>query len=174
MAHKRVRCRWVEQEDDPGDTPVASMTTFRKLTTSPPCTTCLVALFLVLLIAGLVQLNSSSPILVFTEGHQVIISLIYRNDVLIVFSGMLFTALTYLGLRRKYGISPETNFFVNSWGYVSPELISGDTALLRQTAITPGPVVDGAHLGGYERDNGRRVVTSTRGRRAISQNVPYI
>ena len=170
MAHKRVRCRWVEQEDDPGDTPVASMTTFRKLTTSPPCTTCLVALFLVLLIAGLVQLNSSSPILVFTEGHQVIISLIYRNDVLIVFSGMLFTALTYLGLRRKYGISPETNL-VDSWGYVSPELISGDTALLRQTASTPGPGVDGAHFGGNFLDAGRRVVVSTRGRRAISHHV---
>ena len=173
MAHKRVRCRWVEQEDDPGDTPVASTTTFRRLTTPPPCTTCLVALFLVLLIAGLVQLNSSSPILVFTEGHQVIISLIYRNDVLIVFSGMLFTALTYLGLRRKYGISPETNL-VDSWGYVSSELISGDTALLRQTAITPGSVVDGVHLEEYQRDHGRRLVSSNRGRSGISHNVLYI
>ena len=65
-----------------------------------------------------------------------------------------------------YDLTPDLDY-LHLWTVGTPGLISGNTALVAQTAILPR-VVNRADLAGDLESEGRRTVTGTRGRKLLS------
>ena len=102
----------------------------------------------------------------FVPGQQVIISMFYGNDLLFIFTSLLKHVVNEGSYRNLYNIPADVDVF-RCWMPGTPDLVSGDTALLSQTAICPRKM-DAANLWGNLRCHGRLVVGSTRGRVRIS------
>eukprot|EP00973_Karenia_brevis_P012759 1733997-Karenia_brevis.AAC.1 len=88
--------------------------------------------FLHLLVHGCLRLNPLSEPLPFQEDEEVIVSLFYSNDVLVIFSALLSSVLTMDQVLRRYSLPLNINFS-NCWSCGTPEAVSGDTVLLSQT-----------------------------------------
>ena len=137
--------------------------------------------FLMLLMNGLIRLNGNTDTepLCFQEGEQIIASIFYSNDVLIIFGALLLAALTNPMTLHRYRLSEKYNY-LDSWLCATPEAVSGDTVLLCQTGIVPNER-SSPKLKGNPTDPGRRVVIGTRARilcsnhltsECFTQNVP--
>ena len=126
--------------------------------------------FLSQLCAGRVYANKADEEagkpLQFVPGQQVIISMSYGNDLLFIFTSLLKYVVNQGSYRALYEIPKHVDVF-KCWMTGTPDLVSGDTALLSQTAICPRKM-DAANLWGNLRCHGRLVVGSTRGRCRIS------
>ena len=123
--------------------------------------------FLSQLCAGYVFPNTQAITpLRFVPGQQVIVSMFYGNDLLFIFTSLLKHVVKNGAYRELYNIPNEVDVF-SCWTTGTPDLVSGDTALLSQTAICPR-IMDSADLCGNVRCDGRRVVGSTRGRYRIT------
>ena len=119
-------------------------------------------IFLSLYCKNLIRLNENSQPLQYSAYEQVIITMFYGNDLLIIFAGLLKHIVESKIYCTIYDIPEDVNVF-SHWKFGTPDLISGDTALLSQTAVCPRKL-NGANLLGHIKCTGRRLVGLTRAR----------
>ena len=127
--------------------------------------------FLMLLTNGLIRLNQDRDTkpLSFQEGEQIIASIFYCNDVLVIFGALLLAALTNPMTLQRYRLSENYNY-LDSWLCATPDAVSGETVLLCQTGIVPNDS-SCPKLKGNSADPGRRVVIGTRARILCSNHL---
>ena len=83
-----------------------------------------------------------------------------------LFHAVLFTVLRTPEILEAYDLTPNLDY-LHLWTVGTPGVISGDTALVAQTAILPR-MVGRADLAGDLEAEGRRTVTGTRARKLLS------
>ena len=110
--------------------------------------------------------NADSPVITLRSSPKAIATMFYGNDVLVFFHAILFNVLRTPDIMRAYKLNENLDYS-HLWSVGTPGVLSGETALVAQTAILPR-TLGTADLAGDLESEGMRTVTATRARLLLS------
>ena len=123
--------------------------------------------FLRAVVRGQIRMNKNvEPIQIDERSKTIIATMFYSNDAIVCFQALLWFVHTNKDIQQRYGIENNLDIW-KLWRVGTPEALSGADVMLAQVVVIPRNT-DTADVRGNLKDEGRRTVAATRGRKLLS------